>query len=134
MEKKILFGTLGGAIAGILVAMIIYMAILGGMAEQWQSDNAACLNEMNPAWWFVGGLVQALFYAILLHKLGVSTFKGGIMAGAWITFLMVLYFGITLASTFKAYTWCWLPIDVIGNVVSGAIAGGVIGWIYGRLK
>jgi formate/nitrite transporter FocA (FNT family) len=104
------------------------------MAEKWMQDNAACLNEMNPIWWIVSGLVQALFYAILLHKFGVTTFKGGAIAGAWISLLMVLYFGIANASTFKAYTWEWLPIDLAGNIVSGAVAGGVIGWIFGKVK
>lgn len=134
MEKKIILGTLGGLVAGTLVAAVIYMGILGSTAEKWMQDNAACLNEMNPIWWIVGGLVQALFYAILLHKFGITTFKGGAIAGAWISLLMVLYIGIVNASTFKAYTWEWLPIDLAGNIVSGAIAGGVIGWIYGKLK
>jgi hypothetical protein len=134
MEKKIIFGTLGGAVAGLLVATVIYMGLLGSRAEQWQADNAACLNEMNPVWWLVASLVQALFYAILLHKSGISTFKGGAVAGIWITFLTVLYFGITLASTFKAYRWSWLPIDLMGNVVSGSIGAGVIGWIFGKVK
>lgn len=133
MEKKILFGTLGGFVAGALLAMAIFMGLLGGMAEKWQADFASCLN-MNMIGGMIGSLVLSFFMAILLHRFGVSTFKGGAIAGAWITFLLVLWFGLWNASTFTAYSWSWLPYDVIGNTIVGAVAGGVVGWIYGKVK
>lgn len=134
MEKKILFGTLGAWVVGMLVSLAIFMGILGGMAEEWMAQYKDCLNEMNMVWWFVGGLVISLFVAILLHRFGVSTFKGGAIAGAWVMFFIVLWVGIANASTFKAYPWSWLPYDIIANVVTAAIAGGVVGWIYGKVK
>lgn len=134
MEKKIIFGTLGSAVAGMVVATVIFMGILGSKAEKWMTDNADCLNEMNPVWWVVGSLVISLFTAILLHRFGVSTFKGGAIAGAWITFFIVLWYDVVTASTFKAFTWDWVPFDIIGNVITGAVASGVIGWIYGKMK
>ncbi len=134
MVKKILLGTLGGAVAGNVIAMVIYMGFLGGMAEKWMQDNAACLNEMSPVWWMVAGLVQALLFALILDKFGVSTFKGGLFAGAWLSFLLALFIGIMNASTYKAYGWDWLPLDLIGNVISGAVGGATIGWIFGKVK
>lgn len=119
--------------AGALLAMAIFMGLLGGMAEKWQADFTSCLN-MNMVGGMIGSLVLSFFMAILLHRFGVSTFKGGAIAGAWITFLMVLWFGLWNASTFTAYPWSWLPYDVIGNTIVGAVAGGVIGWIYGKVK
>jgi hypothetical protein len=52
MEKKMLFGTLGGGVTGMLVSMAIFMGIFGSMAEQWMQDNAACLKPMegNMVW------------------------------------------------------------------------------------
>ncbi|HMQ63084.1 MAG TPA: hypothetical protein PKE06_20540 [Flavilitoribacter sp.] len=134
MEKKIIFGTLGGTVAGMIVAGVIFMGLLGGMTEQWMKDYASCLKEMNFAAGIAGSLVLSFFTAVVLHKFGVSTFKGGAIAGTWITFLIVLWFAIWNASTFTAYTWEWLPIDVIGNTLSGAVGGGVIGWIFGKVK
>ncbi|TAK35813.1 MAG: hypothetical protein EPO28_14160 [Saprospiraceae bacterium] len=134
MEKKIILGTLGGTVAGMVVAAAIFMGIFGGKMEKWMADNASCLNDMNPVWWIVGSLVISLFTAILLHRFGVSTFKGGAIAGAWITLFMVLWYDIMTASTFKAFTWDWVPFDVIGNTITGAVAGGVIGWIFGKVK
>lgn len=133
MEKKIIFGTLGGFVAGSIVAMAIFMGILGSMAEKWTADNASCLN-MNMVGGMVGSLVLSLLMAIILHKFGISTIKSGAIAGAWITGMIVLWYGIWNASTFTAYTWSWLPYDVVGNAITGAVAGGVIGWIYGKMK
>ncbi|MBI5917158.1 MAG: hypothetical protein HY842_17440 [Bacteroidetes bacterium] len=134
MEKKIILGTLAGAATGIILSMVIFMVFLGSMMEKWLADNAACIHEPSMMWWIIASLVFSLFVSILLHKFGVNTFKGGATAGAWITFLIALWFGITNASSFKAYTWDWLPIDLAMNTVIGAVAGGVIGWIFGKVK
>jgi hypothetical protein len=134
MEKKILLGTLGGAVVGTLVGVIFFMGIYGGMAEKWMAEHGACLKEMKPLFWILGGLVQALFYAILLHKLNANSFRSGAIAGAWITFLMALMYGISMGSTYTAYPWSWLPYDLIASVVSGTLAGGAIGWIFSKVK
>jgi hypothetical protein len=137
MEKKILFGTLAGAVTGTVLAMAVFMGLLGSMSEQWYADNVGCVKQMDeaPVWaMIVASLVQALFMAILLHRFGVNTFKGGAIAGGWITFLMALWYGLYTHSTFNAYPLSWLPIDVLSNAVIGAVAGGVIGWVYGKIK
>jgi hypothetical protein len=134
MEKKLLFGTLGGAVAGIAVAMIFFMGIYAGMAEKWMAEHGACLKEMDMKWWFVASVIQGFFYALLLHKLGANTFRSGAITGAWITFLIALVMGISMASTYTAYPWSWLPYDLISQLVSGAVTGGVIGWIFSKVK
>ncbi len=134
MEKKILFGTLGGALAGFIASMIVFMGIFGGMAEQWMAEHGACLKEMNMVWWVVATLFYGLLYAWLLHKLGADTFKSGALNAMWVALLIGLIMGLSNASTYTAYPWSWLPYDVISNVITTGIAGGVIGWIYGKMK
>ena len=134
MEKKILFGTVGGAVAGTVVSMVIYMGIFGSMAEQWMAEHGACLKEMNPTWWFVSALIQGLLYALLFHKMGINTLKSGAITGAWIAILIAAFIGISMASTYTAYPWNWLPYDILGNTVASAAAGAFIGWIYSKVK
>ena len=134
MEKKILFGTVGGAVAGTVVSMVIYMGIFGSMAEQWMAENGACLKEMNPTWWFVSAIVHGFLFALLFHKMGINTAKNGAVTGGWIAFLIATFFGISMASTYTAYSWDWLPLDILGNTVSSAVAGAAIGWIYNKVK
>lgn len=137
MEKKLLFGTLAGSISGIIVAMAIFMGLFGSMSEQWYADNAACVRQMNeaPLWASIlANLAQGLLLAILLLRFGVRTFRNGAITGAWITFLIVLWYALWTHSAFKAYELSWLPIDLIGNTVAGAVAGGVIGWVFGKIN
>jgi len=134
MEKKILLGTLGGAVAGTIVSMAIYMGIFGGMAEQWMAEHGACLKEMNTTWWFVSALIQGFLYALLFHKMGLNTVKNGGITGAWIAFLISAFMGISMASTYTAYPWDWLYLDILGNTVAGAAGGAAIGWIYSKVK
>ncbi|MBL7791660.1 MAG: hypothetical protein JNK77_05030 [Saprospiraceae bacterium] len=137
MEKKIIYGTLAGTVTGMVVAMAIFMGLFGQMGEKWYAENAACVRQMAeaPVWaWILANVSQGLLVAILLYRFGVSTFKGGLWAGAWITFLIVLWYGLWTHSTFKAYELNWLPIDLLGNTIAGAVAGGVIGWVYGKVK
>ncbi len=134
MEKRIILGTLGGAVAGLVVSMFFFTVVLSGMAEKWMAENASCLKEMSMTWWIVGSLVFALLLTIILDKFGISTMKSGAIAGTWLTFLIALWFGIFNASTYTAYSWEWFPIDVIVNTISGTIGGGAIGWILGKYK
>lgn len=136
MEKKILFGTLGGGLTGMLVSMAIFMGLFGSMSEQWMTENAACLKPMEGGmvWWIVMSVLWGLLYSLLFHKIGVSTFKGGAIAGAWIGLLIALIMGISQAMTYVAYPFSWLPYDVISSTVVGTLAGGVVGWIFSRVK
>jgi len=134
MEKKILFGTLGGAIAGTIVSLAIYMGIFGSMAEQWMAEHGACLKEMNESWWFVSAILHGFLIALLFHKMGINTAKNGAITGGWITFLIATFMGISMASTYTAYSWDWLPLDILGNTVASVAAGAVIGWIYSKVK
>ena len=134
MEKKILFGTVGGAVAGTVVSMAIYMGIFGSMAEQWMAEHGACLKEMNPTWWFVSAIVHGFLFALLFHKMGINTAKNGAVTGGWIAFLIATFIGVSMASTYTAYPWSWLPYDILGNSVAGSAAGAAIGWIYSKVK
>ncbi len=134
MEKKILFGTIGGAVAGTIVSMAIYMGLFGSMAEQWMAEHGTCLKEMDPTWWFLSAIVHGLLYSLLFHKMGINTPKIGAVTGAWVALLIALFMGISMASTYTAYPWDWLPLDIAGNTVASGAAGAVIGWIYGRIR
>jgi hypothetical protein len=110
------------------------MGIFRGLTEQWQAEHGACLKEMNMLFGLLGSLSFSLLMALLFHKLGINTFRSGAITGTWITLLNMLWFGLWNGSTFTAYPWSWLTYDVIGNTIVGAVAGGVVGWIYGKMK
>ncbi|MFZ1705405.1 MAG: hypothetical protein WAT79_13740 [Saprospiraceae bacterium] len=134
MTKKILIGTITGFIVGSIMAGIIFFGLLGSMAEQWMKDHASCLKEMDMMGGVFGSLIFSYLMAILLEKYDVKDFKSGAITAAWITVLVVSWYAIWNVYTFTAYGWDWLPYDIIGNTVVGAVAGGVVGIVYGKLK
>jgi cytochrome b subunit of formate dehydrogenase len=134
MIKKLILGSLGGLVTGSIVSTIIFMGLMGSKVEEWMQENAACLHEMSPVGMIAGSLVLSVFITILLMKFEITTFMEGAKASAWVTFFVILWYGIFNASTFTAYGWDWLPLDVVGNVVTSAFAGGVAGWILGKVK
>lgn len=137
MDKKLIFGTLAGTVVGFVVSTAIYMTILAKQSEEWMAANAACVKQMDeaPMWAMIlGGAVLSFFTALLLKRFGVSTLKGGAITGAWITFIMFLWFDLWNFATFKAMELSWIPIDLITSTITGAAVGAVIGWIYGKVK
>lgn len=137
MIKKLLVGTLAGSVAGSLVSMVIFMGLFGSTGEQWLQENATCvkqMNEMPVLAWIFAILAQGFLLTAILLRFGVNNFKSGAIKGTWITFLMVFWYALWTYSTFKSYEIGWLPIDVLGNTLAGTVAGGVIGWLLGKVK
>ncbi len=134
MGKKLILGTLAGTIVGMVFSMAIFMGLMGDMADQWMKDNEGCLKEMSMVWWVIGSVVISLFVTILQIKFGTITFKGGAIAGTWITFFVVLWYAIMSVSTYTAYPLEWMPVDVLVSTLTGTVAGGAIGWVLGRVK
>lgn len=134
MGKKLILGTLAGTIAGMVFSMAVFMGLMGDMADQWMKDNEGCVKEMSMVWWVIGSVVISLFVTILQIKFGINTFKGGAIAGTWITFFVVLWYAILSVSTYTAYPLDWMPIDVLVSTLAGTVSGGVIGWVLGKVK
>lgn len=137
MIKKLLFGSLTGSVAGTLVSLVIFIGLFGSTGEQWLQDNIDCVKQMNemPVFaWILAILAQGLLLTAILLRFGVNDFKSGAINGTWITFLIVFWYALWTYSTYKSYEIYWLPIDVLGNTLAGTVAGGVIGWLLGKVK
>lgn len=137
MEKKLFLGTLIGAVAGTVISTIWFMFLFGSQAEQWMTENAACVRQMEetPIWaWILATLVMGFLGALTLHRLGINDMKKGALTGLYlfglVGIIMALYFFISL----KSYQLSWMPIDVLGNALAGLAGGAATGWLYGRLK
>jgi hypothetical protein len=137
MEKKILIGTILGAIAGTIITSIWFMGIFGSQAEKWMTENAACVKQMNemPMWaWILATLLMGFLGALTLHKLGIHDVKKGALTGLYLFALVSAIIGLFFYVTLKNYELSWLPIDILGNSLGGLAGGAAIGWWYGRAK
>lgn len=135
MEKKIIFSTLAGTVALFLIGGLIFGLALAGQMEEFNKALGDCAVTGQPMIQIIlSNLVMALLLSILLYKLGVSNFKSGAITAAWIAFLLIVWFDIWMFAMLKAMNFNMMMMDVIGNTITIALGGGVIGWVMGKIK
>lgn len=138
MNTKVLLAALAGAVASFLTGWLIWGIALKSFFEANTTEAAKdVMRGENVVFWaiFVGCLAWSLLLALVFSRwAGISTFKAGAMAGAWMAFLIALGMDMFSYGGMDAYTLTVVLVDPILNAVQGAIVGGVVGWVlgYGR--
>ena len=137
MYKSIGLSTLAGGITLFLLGALFYAGILADFftAQTTDAGNAVMKSEPNMLGIAVGNLALALMLAIIYNRwANISTFQTGAIAGGVITFLMALSFDIIMLSTTTMMKPPAVVVDILVYTVMGAVAGGVIGLVLGRVK
>ena len=135
--KKIIYGTLFGGIMGTLAGMVWFMGLFGAQGEQWMAENATCVNQMNelPYWaWILAILCMGLLSALTLDRLNINQPMPGAKIGTILFFLVFAIADLGMFVTFKPFQLSWVPIDIIGNTIAGAVGCAANGWLFGKLK
>ncbi|MFN0216018.1 MAG: hypothetical protein ACKVT2_17295 [Saprospiraceae bacterium] len=135
MNTKVLLAALAGAVTTFLTGWVLYgMALKGFFEANTTEGGMSVMRGEMPIMWgiFVGCLAWSLLLALLYNRwAGISTFKGGAMAGAWIMFLVALGADFFSYASMNVMTMTAALVDPVVNAIQGAIAGGVIGWVLG---
>lgn len=113
----------------------IFAVLLANIMADFMKAFELCAHPEPPVHFIVlANLTTALLYSFIFNRMGINTFQTGLMTGAWISFLLIVWFDFWMLATFKAMNFNMMVFDVIGNTAVGALAGGVIGWILGKVK
>lgn len=135
MNTKVLLAALAGAIVTFLTGWALYgMAFKGFFDANTMESARSVMRGENMIPWaiFVGCLAWSLLLAMLYSRwAGITTFKSGAMAGAWVMFLVALGADFFSYASMDVMTMTAAIVDPIVNAIQGAIAGGVIGWVLG---
>lgn len=134
MGKNIFAGTVVGFIVLMILGFLIWGVLLDSMMVEMMAKAGDCLIEPHLGMITLATAILALLMALILSGLNIKTLKGGLIAGAWISVLIGLYMGIWSMSTFPFYETRSLAIDLIASFVQGALAGGAIGWVLGKVR
>ena len=78
-------------------------------------------------------LTISLLFSILFYKWKIESVSSGFFNGAWIMFLIMLWFDLWMLTTFNFMTPSLFLVDVVSNTAFGALAGGVIAFIQGKV-
>ena len=135
MGKKVALGTIAGFIALFALGALIYGVLLKGTMSKMAAAAGDCMiAEPGMALVAVATLVQAFLFTLLLHKLNANTFSKGLIAGAWVGFLIVLMYDIWFKASFPFFNISFAVADILGSTTMAALSGGVIGLVLGKVK
>ena len=133
--KKFLMGTVAGGVTYFFLGWLIYgMALAGFMAEHGGTATGVMRADMDMVFWSIAlgnMLSSAMLTMIFLKWANVSSFGGGVSAGASIGLLMAAGFDFTMYGTSNMLDLTGVCVDIIVGTVMAGIAGGVIGAVLG---
>ena len=134
-SKNLILGTIAGAFTFFIVGFLIYGLLLTNFfTENMGSATGVMKDPPNFLILILGELASGfLFTYIFSHWAGIKTFATGAKAGALIGFLMGLSFNLINLATANIHTLNTAIVDSLVQLVMGALAGGVIGWVLGYL-
>ena len=126
----------GGVIGGITFFFLGYLVYGMALASMWDENSMAGLNrpmdEMRWAFLILGNLFFGFLLAYVLDKANTLTFGSGATVGAVVGLLVGLAVNFTMYGPTNAHTLTAHFADIVGLTVMSAVAGGIIGWWYGR--
>lgn len=134
MEKKVILSTVAGFVTMFLAGWVLFGMILQTVMAKWQEAIGTCGNiepSMTPM--IVAHVALSLLLALLIYKLGQTSFMGGAKTAAWVSVLLVLWYDGWMFATFPFMTLEMSMYDVIGNTLVNALAGGVIGLVQSKV-
>jgi len=136
--KKLLMGTVVGGIAYFFLGYLIYgMALTDFMAAHTGSATGVQRAMEEMVWWalllgnFAGG---ALLSYVFLKWANVSSFGGGLSAGATLGFFVATTFDFTMFATSNIIDLTGVVTDIVAYSVMSGISGGIIGTVLGMGK
>ena len=134
--KKVVLTTLAGTVIMFLAGWVIWGFALFSIHQNHTQQYEGLMPEMPNMWIMALSMVcAALLFTIIYDRwAGIKTFKTGAMAGAVIAVLMGLNHDLMWLASANLIDSTVVLTNIVGNLVWGAISGGVIGWVLGRLS
>ncbi|MDO8366987.1 MAG: hypothetical protein Q7T20_09335 [Saprospiraceae bacterium] len=137
MNTKVLLATLAGGLVSFFLGWLIFGILLDAQYKSMMTPEALALQrgEADFIIWAIvlSNLAYSLMLAVVYNRwANISTFQGGAIAGAVISFLIALSFDLGQYSMFNMWKdSTGLIIDPLANGLFGALIGGIIGWVLG---
>lgn len=135
MVARILAATVAGAITIFVYGFLVWGMVLADAMQPHMNTYEGLMKAM-PDWPFLvaANFVNALYLAFILDWSGRRNFASGATAGAIISFLVSLTIQLMYIA-FMNFHKNYIPVavDLVATTVMGALAGGVIGLVLGKM-
>lgn len=134
--KKRIMATLAGFVVYFLLGFLLYgILLMDFMAANTGTATNVMRTDADMQWWalIAGNVMQAyLLVYIFGNWANITTFGGGVKAGAIIGFIMSLGFGLNMYGTTNISNLTATLVDPFVMAVMMGLTGGVVGWVLGR--
>ncbi len=133
--KKLIFGTIIGGIVYFLLGWLVFGILLKDLISVPPEYSNILIpdEEFKISLMFISCLVWGLLLSFIFHQwANITSFIGGLKAGAIIGFLVSLSTGLGVASMYKFGNVSNVIIESLASALTTALVGGAIGWYFGR--
>lgn len=134
--QKRIMATLAGFVVYFMLGFILYgILLMDFFASHAGTATGVMRSDTEIIWWALvaGNIVQAyLLVYIFGNWANITTFGGGLKAGATIGFIMALGMDMNMYGTMNTMTLTGALADVAVLATMMGLTGGVIGWVLGR--
>jgi hypothetical protein len=134
--QKRIVATLAGFVVYFMLGFILYgILLMDFFATHAGTATGVMRTDEEMIWWalIVGNIVQAyLLVYIFGNWANITTFGGGLKAGATVGFIMALGMNLNMYGTMNTMTLPGVVADAAVLATMMGLTGGVIGWVLGR--
>ena len=134
--KKRITATLAGFVVYFMLGFLLYGILLSDfMGANTGTATGVMRTDDNMQWWalIAGNLMQAyLLVYIFGNWANITTFAGGLKAGAIIGFIVSLGTSLNMYGTTNVTNLTAALVEPLIMAIMMGITGGVIGWLLGR--
>ena len=135
-DKKLVFATLAGALAGFIMEVLLYGVLLADFFAA-NTGSATGVNREQPNLLIMalGQIPLALLLAFFISRWGKSpSMASGAWLGAMFGLLLELGVDLTMYSTTNIANLTATLVDPFVTLVQGAVTGAVIGLVLGWVR
>ena len=134
--KSFLIATVVGGITFFILSSIFYGMIMPDFfANNAGSATGVMKNPPNFIALFLGEIAFGALYSYIFIKwANIKTFTGGAKGGAVIGLLLGLGFDLINFATANILNLTATLTDATWAMIAGALTGGVIGWVIGKVS
>lgn len=136
--KKTLLATLAGGATDFILGFLLYVPVFGSFFQAEAAKTSASGVERDPMLFLgiaLSSLVTGFLFTYIFSRwAGISTFMGGMKAGALLYSLIALSQYLLMYSTSNTLTLNAAILNVVLAAILGGVMGGVIGVVLGSGK
>jgi len=134
--KKRILATLAGFAVYFILGFLIYGVLLVDFyASNIGTATGVMRTDADMQWWalIAGNVMMAYLLVYIFGKwANITSFAGGLKAGAMVGFIIALGFGLNMYGTTNISNLTATLVDTVVMAVMMGATGGVVGWVLGR--